>query len=686
MTSSPESSPVLRRALVAIGGLGFAAAAIALFAAAPNAHADSDAARTSLARSLALLDAGAPTTAERHAIAAVRAQPKWGLAHAVHARTLLALGDGLSADAALQRAQAEGFDMRRGQQLAAHAALLQGRYPRAIELARQADPRFAPYTQLILAEAYRATGDGAAATAALDRALAIAPRDAATWRALADFRHGDGNIGGAIQAAERSLALDPRQVDTLTLRARLVRDQYGLIAALPWFDAALARDPWNHDTLLEKAATLGDAGRTVEMLGTVRAAMRSRPASAQGYYLQAVLAARGGDYALARAMLQRSGPGMQAVPGAQLLAGALDLDAGAYRQAEEKLRPLLAAQPMNLAARRLLATALMRRDASRDAIDLLAPVIERGDADSYSLTLAARAFERIGDRGRAAELFDRAAAPARSAGGAFAPDASIRVLAAEAATGGPGQEVAFIRGLIASGDPVAAARRAAEMIGRDPGVPEPHLLLGDVAMLAGSPRDAVAAYRRAASLRFDEPTMLRLVEAQDKSGDRAGAASTLALFLSQNPVNLAALRMAAHWQIAAGEYDAAIDSLETIRHRIGDGDAVILAELAFAHAALGEHAEARAFGRAAYTLAPTNAAVVDAFGWAALQAGDAAMALELLQKAVRIAPGHSVIRWHLAQAYDAAGRGREAAAAARAALADPNFTDRREAEALARAA
>jgi tetratricopeptide (TPR) repeat protein len=207
-------------------------------------------------------------------------------------------------------------------------------------------------------------------------------------------------------------------------------------------------------------------------------------------------------------------------------------------------------------------------------------------------------------------------------------------------------------------------------------------LLGDMLMLSGRAGDAIAAYQRAADLRFDEPAMLRLVEALDAAGRRADAANALALFLSQNPVDLAALRLSAHWQLAAGDYDAAIDSLEDLRARVGDGDAALNAELAAAYTGSGEFDTALDFGEAAYGLAPSNPAVADAYGWAMFRSGDTNGALELLQKAVILAPRHAGLRWHLAQVYAAANRNAEAKVHVEAALADPSFADRAAAQEL----
>ncbi|MGX9105239.1 hypothetical protein ACWTQZ_26530, partial [Escherichia coli] len=74
----------------------------------------------------------------------------------------------------------------------------------------------------------------------------------------------------------------------------------------------------------------------------------------------------------------------------------------------------------------------------------------------------------------------------------------------------------------------------------------------------GRAPDAAQAYARAANLRFDEPALLRLMEAYDRSGQHPRAAAALALFLAQHPANATALRLTAHGQIAAGDWQAAI--------------------------------------------------------------------------------------------------------------------------------
>ena len=88
--------------------------------------------------------------------------------------------------------------------------------------------------------------------------------------------------------------------------------------------------------------------------------------------------------------------------------------------------------------------------------------------------------------------------------------------------------------------------------------------------------------------------MLRLIDALDRTGQRAAAQKALALFLSQNPAGrFPARRLAAHWQIAAGDWDDAIQTLEGLRASIGDRDAALLAELGYAYVGQGRRGDGR---------------------------------------------------------------------------------------------
>ncbi len=681
MTCNPDRSI---RALLGVGGLTIVAGVLATLGGVLPARADAADARTKLAQALGAFEGGHWTAARDRALAATEADPKSGFAQAVLARMYLALGDGRAAHQAIDRALAAGFDPARVHQLLAHARLLQGDMAGAIADADRAAPRYRGYADRIRAQAVAGQGDVVAGLAALEARVAAAPRDAAAWTALGRMRLAAGDMVGAVNAGIGAVAADPASPDALRLRAETIRGQYGLLAALPWFEAGLARDPYDHDTLIEYAATLGDAGRAHAMLDAARRAMAVRPGSPRGLYLQAVLAARAGDYDTARSVLEKAGRGLAGSPGALLLSASIYSAQGAYAQAAVPLRELVDRQPTNITARKLLAHALLQSDSAREAFAVLLPAARRGDADSYTLTLAARALERIGDRANAAPLLDRAATTARGRSTAFAGTEELAALAnvARNRPGDPAAALPYIRALLVADDRAGALDAAQIVAAANPGAPAAQLLLGDALAAADRPGEAAAAYARAAATRFDETTMLRLVDARERAGQRQAASATLSLFLSQNPGNVAALRLLGSWQVAARQYAPAVETLETLRERVGDRDAAVLALLANAYAGTGQVDAAQSYAGAAYALAPSNPMVADALGWALYRDDNVGAAVPLMVKAVRLAPADAAIRWHMAQIADAAGNRAVAVANARAALSDRAFTDRRAAQAL----
>ena len=648
------------------------------------AQADATGARTELGYSLALLQDGNFNAARAHAQAAVKQDPQWGAAHAVLAKTFLALGDGVGAESELGRAAAAGFDMSRGHQLLAEAWLLQGDAKRALAEAAKADPRFGGYAARVTARALAAQGKATEAQALLGELLDGNPGNSYAWSDLARIRYSAGDIAGASGNAQKAVELDPNNLEALTLRGELVREQYGLNAAVPWFEAALQRDAYYHPALIEYAATLGDLGRYTDMLGATRRALAARPASPQAFYLQAVLAARAENYDLARSMMERTGGRIDDLPGALLLNGTLAYQAGAYEQAIEAWRELVGRQPMNITARRLLGAALLRSGDAKGALDVLRPVAIRGDADSYTLGLVGRAFEATGERDWAAKFLDRSAWPVRAGTTPFGTDDSLAVLtgAADKDPTNPVLAVTVVRGLIDAGQGDTALARARALQAATPGAPAAHLLVGDTLMTMGRYGEAADAYRKAADIKFDEPTMLRTVDALDQAGRRPEATGVLALFLTQHPESVPALRLAAHWQIASGDWDGAVETLEDLRARVGSRDAGLLSELAYANVGADNVDDAVSYGAAAYDIAPMSPAATDAYGWALYAAGENAKAIDLFEKAASLAPKQSGIRWHLAQAYADSGRNAQAKAAIAVLLADPGFTDRAPAQAL----
>jgi len=613
--------------------------------------------RSAYQRGLAALAQGQPRTARIELMNAIQAEPNNKGIRIAQARTYLLLGDGVAAEAELSRARQLGVPAAESRHLLAHALLLQNQPERAIEEASKAPPAYAGYAARIRGLAAMDLDRTEEAAAAFDEAVAASPDDSRIWTDVARFRRTLGEMAGAIGAADKAVGLDPRNVEAITLRGELTRGQYGLSAAMAWFDRALAIDPKNVPALVERAATLADLGEMTEMLADTRTILSIAPKHPMAYFLQAMLAARAGKFELARSVYRRIGSALDDQPAAMLLAGAIDFETGNPDGAVRRLRRLVAQQPDNIKATRLLAAAQWRLGDAAGTITTLRPIADRADADSYVLTLVGRAYAKQGNGQAASVYLARAADPRRRTPSALlsrpVDDDELADLRREADShpGQAGAEVPLIRALLGRGLGEEALQRARALQAANPGAPDAHVLAGDALGIQGDYAGAAIAYRRAANLAFTEPVAMRLIEALRNSGDSVGASRVLELFLGQNPQNVPAQLLAANALLQAGRWDPAIAIYERLRMRLGNGDATLLNNLAWAYSEKGDYGRAIPFARRAWEMDPNNPATADTLGWLLFKSGrDKAQGLSLIGQAMRGAPSDREIRAHLAKA------------------------------------
>jgi predicted Zn-dependent protease len=398
--------------------------------------------------------------------------------------------------------------------------------------------------------------------------------------------------------------------------------------------------------------------------------------------MQAVMAARAGREDLARALLVKTGGRLDGEPATLLLRGVLHLDSGNGVLAADAFSALLKAQPDNRSARTLLGRAYYATGDFASAATTLAPLVAQRDADPYVLTLAARAQEQLGDRAMASDMLARAAWPVRPSADPFArPDDAARASGGAPGNAGTAQDnIPYIRALLRTGQAGAAVDRAQMLSRANPGAPAAWIVLGDALDGAGRPADAARAYEAAANIRFNREVALRLAAAWSRAGNPVRAVQVVGLFLGQNPNDVEAQRLAAASYMQAQDWRGALRMLQAVRAQTGDNDAMLMADMARAALETGDKTNARAYAAFAYRLMPGNPMTADVYGWTLLRTGSAGQAsVDLLEKAVALAPQHPVLQMHLGQAYAAVGRKGEAYAALRRAAAVPGFVDRQQA-------
>ncbi len=469
------------------------------------------------------------------------------------ARAALARGDGLSAEIVLRRMLEQGTPRADVAAYLGQAELAQGKVIEARDWLASGD--FSPATRAhgfhMLGVLEMRGGNLPAAGAAFDRALRSDPDSPELWVDIGRLRYLGGEHTLALEAAERAVALGPRNPEALRFRGQLTRDTRGPAAALPWFEGALEAAPDDADILTDYAATLGESGRTSEMLAAVRRMAEVAPRDPRLYFLQATLAARAGDFDLARGLLSRRGDLDRLSPAMALLSGVIDLRSGNPASAAQTFDRLLLSQPDNRRVRRLLAHALHLSGNDRELVYRFGDAAMRSDADPYLAATVGRAYEALGQRDRAAPLLEKAS---RVDGPRLAPLAtSVPVEIAQTRGGATGADaVALVRGLLAA-DRLPEATAAAEAFReRFPGSSDALGLAGDALLAAGQPAEALERYRAAAGIRRSWPLTRRMLAAYAVQNDRSAAYALLNEHLRAEPRNREAAAMLALLAFDAG--------------------------------------------------------------------------------------------------------------------------------------
>lgn len=442
------------------------------------------------------------------------------------------------------------------------------------------------------ADTAMAEGRLAEAGRLLDQARRLAPEDPDLWVAIARLRFRGGEHLSALEAADRALQFGPAHAPALLMRALMVRDAHGFADALLWFEAALAADRANADAWAEYAATLGDLGRHREMLAAVRELAEVAPGDARVFYLQAVLAQRGGRPVLARSLLARSGMAARGVPAALLLDGLIDLAQGNHDSAAQKFEKLAARQPGNARARELLARALLLSGREAELVERFAPEAARAEASPYLVMLVARAHERLGDRASAVPLLERAYA---------APATAPVVLADRAGLPAPTAE---LRRLAAAGSWSNARSTAQAFRMRFAASADFAQLAGDAALGGGDAHAALATYAPAALVRRHWPLTRKAVFAYARAGDKTAADTLLARHVAGEPQNIPALIALARVQAQRGDWQRCAGLLDHAMALGGGNDPALVGLRAEAARRLGQEGDAARLERLLAAMRP----------------------------------------------------------------------------------
>lgn len=543
------------------------------------------------------------------------------------ARAAIASGDPEDARIILERALNEGVSEADVAAYLGEAAMAVGNLDEAARWL--AGERFSDETKALgfrmLGRLRMAQGDLPAAGQAYDKSYAADPDNAELWVDIGRLRYSGGEQIQALEAAERAAQLDPGSASALRFRGQLARDAEGMVPGAGWFARALEANPADLDLRVEYAATLGDAGQAREALAVLREGNGWAATTPKGLYVQAVIAARGGNFLLARELLQRSGLDKAGMPSAMMLSGIIDLESENFASAAQMLDRLYRQQPDNGRVVDLFARALMMSGSERELVNRFADRAASPVGSPYLRVLVGRALEALGDR-KAAGYFLDLAALGENGLAVLPTDAPGGATDGQSATGPELRD--FVRSALTQRRVGAAVLSAREFVRRYPGSADAYGMLGDAEIALGNKSAALQAYLQAAKVRRPWTLTVRLAGSQS---DPAAVRKLIEQYVRDNPANGEAAAILADAYASQGEWERAALLLD---HAIALGQARVpwvVAARGVAAAQLDDPSAALAYALAAHELQPLNPPVIGTLV-AVLPAREQAARSELLQK------------------------------------------------------
>lgn len=586
---------------------------------------------------------------------AVQSDVSWPEAKVELAHVNLMLFDAAEAKNELLNVKNMDVDSARINYLLGKAHWLLGEYDDAQNILTNENigPQYYPDAQRILGRVFIEVGDFDASRQAFDRAVEKAPENSMLWTDIARFRFILGDQKAAIEAVEYAVELDENNIRALEFRGRMVRSQFGLLAALPWFERALEISPDDIPILTEYAITLGDAGRSVDMLAVSREILELEPQSGIAYFMQATIAARAREFGLARRLLSRAGDRQNSLPAGLLLSAVVEYELQNYNQAIKKFRDLLELQPNNKKALKLLAASYYRAGEFKKAYDNISRFMNKYGADSYSNIIAARSLESLDNREEAAPYLNRMIQN-QSADISLVKEERNFTEIQSIALKNPDRAdliIPYIRALLERGNSVGALNFARALLDKNKGVADAHILVGDIQIRNNNISAAIQHFSDARAIKFEQSLMLRLVDAYRRAQNYDAARETLLSYLSNNPRDIMAQKLIADTYMELGDAAQSIFWLESIRDRIGYNDTIILTKLARSYAAFGRLDDAVQMAKIAYDINPLNVDTTRVYGYTLLEQGERGKAaVELLVKAQKLLPDDEGIAQELEQA------------------------------------
>lgn len=332
-------------------------------------------------------------------------------ANLLYGKTLLQLGDGVAAEAALKKLSGNKEHQTEVRGLMAHALLLRDMPRRALKLVQNVDPEHAKLAYWVKAQALLQLDREDEAITALSNGLAAAPNDPGLLALRGNYEIDRRNISEAQRTAALALRHGPDNLDALLLSGQLALMRQDLPAAKLMFDKAVKLYPDSITPLFSVAAVNADLGDQKQAKKDLKRILELAPGHPMALFLMAKIAFNDGDIDRAHELVQGAGEILDNVPGAILLRGEIAYLQGNNEQAIDWLRRFLANRPGHVQGTTVLGHALAAAGDETQAYALVKPAADRATATPQLLALAAKLGKAQNDP-LAASFGKRAQAPA----------------------------------------------------------------------------------------------------------------------------------------------------------------------------------------------------------------------------------------------------------------------------------
>ncbi len=344
--------------------------------------------------------------------AALQEDPSSAEAQILFAKTMLALGDGLTAQTALAKiSEADTDSPQELRNLEAEALLLQGKANEAQTLLNKTVAEWDAQSFLIAARASVTLGDFDRAASFANSGIKAYADDAELLALDAAISVEQGRLTSAKQSAQAALKADDNNLSALLINGQLAQFSGDQESARGFYDKALENNPDSRLPLLSLAAIQADSGEYDDALKLLDRADNLYTIGALSAYLRARIYVQQGDIQSAYNLMQEAEKELQDHPPSVLLAGEIAAQRKNFNRAEERLTRFLALSPRHKKGTLLLVDVLNQQGDTKGAAELLSTISGRADIEPGLLKYAADIYQKAGLTDQAALMTKRANVP-----------------------------------------------------------------------------------------------------------------------------------------------------------------------------------------------------------------------------------------------------------------------------------